>query len=92
MLIGLYGNCGGVVPRNGLLPIIVGEPADRCPTHFAFDPEIAALMDMVPSPIGPGSLSAQPRQTLPQDLREYVEAAMEWLAAYRSEQEVTHGG
>ena len=92
MLMTHYGNCGGPIPHNGLLPILVGEPADRCPTAVMLaDPEIQILCDQVPSWRGPGSLSVVPVQTLPPDLRAYVEEAAGWLAEWRAS-EVNHGG
>lgn len=83
MLLRTLGHCGSK-PPEGPLPILVGEPADMCPTAAMLgDPELMALMDQVPSAFGPGSLSTIPRHELPAHLRELIVEADGWLAEWR---------
>lgn len=93
MLLDTLGRCGTVrlKGRNAGLPVLVGEPAEMCPTAAANDPDVMLLMEMVPGPAGPGSLSTIPRHELPAHLRALLVEADRWLAEYRLAGGVTHG-
>ena len=80
------GNCGDLLPvdslgRQQLLPVLVGEPVDRCPIAMgAHDPEVLMLAGVVPS------LDGQPPLSLPPYWRSAVTMTRHWSAVYRAEQ------
>lgn len=78
------GNCGGPVPGNALLPVLVGDPVASCPTAMGINnPEVLHFADLVPSPRGPGLLSGLADADLPPVYRALRRMAQAWLSAFK---------
>lgn len=78
----MLGSCGGIAP--GLLPLLVGEPVDRCPTALGLqDAEVLELAVLVPSPESEGLLGDEPLIHLPPKHREAMRLARAWLKAWK---------
>lgn len=81
----LNGNCGGVVPGNKLLPVLVGDGVPFCPTAAGLnDSEIKFLGDMAPSLHGQGWLDGVPLLSVPQKYREALLLARGLMAVWES--------
>lgn len=77
------GNCGGIVPGGNRLPILIGEPVDRCPAAMGADEEVRLMTVMLPNINGPGLIGKAELSDLPPFWREAKEMALAWIAEYR---------
>lgn len=77
------GNCGGPVPGNERLPVLVGEPVAFCPASGpAVDEDVLALADIVTRPGGLNMLDGAALLTLPPRYRAAEQAARAWRDAF----------
>jgi hypothetical protein len=81
------GNCGGPVPGNQRLPVLVGEPVAFCPASGpAVDEDVELLAAVVTRPGGLNVLDGAALLTTPPRYRAAETAARGWLAEFERRQ------
>lgn len=79
------GHCGGPVPNNGRLPVLVGPWVGNCITHgFLTDPQVQFFAGLVDGPNGPGPLSNADPLTLTPMMRDALAQSRGWADEYRA--------